>query len=335
MENRKGVEAVVSAFDKVSRAEWMEKITTDLKGKEMSSLNWEFDNDLNISPFANSEDVNNRHSDIAFDPKWELAEEFDVSDEAVSNAEILEALSFGAETIMLVVHDVPDWSVLLKDVALEMIKTYVIPDEGIGQAVIASIKEWLEAQGNAPDATISVRSGGGLTMDQANLRAEKSAIDVLVHTLKQGISATEDGYDDEHIECVAHIGDSFFVEVARLRALKILWHNILAATSKSGPTLFVESRFAPEAMNSDVHMNMISAGSKALAAICGGSDRVLIAPSDPEADLFSRRISRNIHHIFRMESKLDTIPDPVQGSWYLEKLTAQMVEAAWKQLTED
>jgi methylmalonyl-CoA mutase len=131
---------------------------------------------------------------------------------------------------------------------------------------------------------------------------------------------------------VVEIGDAYFIEIARLRALRILWSNSLAALGHEKPSLFVEGRFANRDMSEDVHQNMIAAGSKALSAITGGVDRLIIAPSDTKPSAFHRRISRNIHHVLRYESKIDTIDDPVQGSYYLENLTRQLVEKAWSQL---
>ena len=80
---------------------------------------------------------------------------------------------------------------------------------------------------------------------------------------------------------------------------------------------------------------MIRASSIALSAVIGGADRIVIPPSsaDVESSTFHRRIARNLHHLYRMESKLESAPDPAKGAYYLEKLTNQIAAAVWKRLT--
>ena len=164
------------------------------------------------------------------------------------------------------------------------------------------------------------------------MHPERTVAESLAKTIHEGIQLITSGYDQDTVECVVEIGDSYFVEIARLRALRILWANSLAALDLDKPALFVEGRFSNRDMSDDVHHNMIAAGSKALSAISGGVDRLIIANPDSNSTAFHRRISRNIHHILRYESKLDVIDDPVKGAYYIENLTIQLVRKAWSKL---
>lgn len=337
-----GTDSILEAFEEVSKEEWLSKIREDLRGKDIGEMDWDFDDDLTIRPFVHGDDIKAGSSDIGFEAHWEIAEEFTVIHEGDANKEILEALAGGCEIIMLRVKDLPDWSALLDRVNLGMIKTYVIPGiDEMTQALISSLDDFLQT---IPDSIkqpsdskaplVHIRNDKSVIGEPAHLHLDKTVVVGLAKTIHEGIQLITQPYDHDTVECVVEIGDAYFVEIARVRALRILWANSLAALGLDKPTLFVEGRFSNRDMTEDVHHNMISAGSKALSAISGGVDRLIIAHSDPNPTSFHRRISRNIHHILRYESKLDVIEDPVKGAYYIEQLTRQLVESAWSKLLD-
>ena len=142
-----------------------------------------------------------------------------------------------------------------------------------------------------------------------------------------------------------NIGISYFIEIAKLRAFKLLWANVLDAhgfnnPSNSGsknlaPT--IHAYISPETQVEDVHTNKIRATTQAMSAVLGGVNMLTIAPSDAlstESSDFSRRIARNVQHLLQMESYLDKVADPAAGSFYIEKLTNQIAEAVWQQFQE-
>lgn len=128
------------------------------------------------------------------------------------------------------------------------------------------------------------------------------------------------------------IGSSYFVEIAKLRAFKLLWGNVLSAYKvvPSMPCIFAFT--SPITPNDDVNMHKIQATTEAMSAVIGGINTLTVAPS--EASDFGRRIARNVHHLLSMESYLDRVADPSAGSYYIEKLTEQLAEAVWKQFQE-
>ncbi len=132
------------------------------------------------------------------------------------------------------------------------------------------------------------------------------------------------------------VGPSYFVEIAKLRAFKLLWMNVLQAWSASPVYPVLDVRFAPEAYTADHNSNLIRATTMAMSAVLGGADRLSVRPFDggpgePTAHpaAFGRRMARNVQHLLKMESFFAEIPDPAAGSYYVEKLTAQLAEAAW------
>ncbi len=122
----------------------------------------------------------------------------------------------------------------------------------------------------------------------------------------------------------------YFPEIAKIRALRILWHNLLDSyhlKNKPGVRIFSEIEQDPAAETP--YNNLILSVSKAMCAVLGGADMILIHPFDASLQ-FSRRITRNIQHILRDEAHFGKVADPAAGSYYIEKLTDEIAEKAWK-----
>jgi methylmalonyl-CoA mutase len=331
MESKDGLTAITASFEATDTDGWFEKIVADLKGRSLEDTAWQYDEDLSILPFAGRSESGHYGADIGFQPDWEIAEEFYGQNEAEANNRILEALRGGCETLLIHIDEIPDWPVLLRDVRLDMIRTYIMPPAEIQAATVEALNRWVFDTG-APADHILVRSNQIATMGAAHEASRETVVDLLVKTLSAGLDSVETTDSVDSIECVAEIGPHFFIEVARLRALRILWQNILEGLGRKGPNLFLEVRMASKFLSEDMHQNMIAAGSKAIAAICGGADRLVINPSPEHDDALNRRIARNVNHILKYESNLNRIPDPVKGSYYMEGLVEQLVRKAWDKL---
>ena len=129
------------------------------------------------------------------------------------------------------------------------------------------------------------------------------------------------------------VGISYFVEIAKLRAFKLLWGNLLAAYG-AVPTLpHLDVVASADTQGEDEHTNKIKATTQAMSSVIAGVQRLTIAPSDAskkaESADFSRRVARNVQHLLQMESYLDKVADPSAGSYYIETLTNTFAEKAW------
>ncbi|MEN8006156.1 MAG: methylmalonyl-CoA mutase family protein [Candidatus Krumholzibacteriota bacterium] len=136
------------------------------------------------------------------------------------------------------------------------------------------------------------------------------------------------------------IGTDFFLEIARLRALRVLWTRVLAACgcdpaiagANAGATVHARTS-RRTGTRLDPHVNMLRATTQAMSAVLGGVDSLSVAPFDEAAGLpdgFSRRIARNVQLILAHECHLDHVTDPAGGSWYVEKLTAEVAARTWE-----
>ncbi|MFM2268850.1 MAG: hypothetical protein RL757_2291, partial [Bacteroidota bacterium] len=131
------------------------------------------------------------------------------------------------------------------------------------------------------------------------------------------------------------IGKSYFLEIAKIRALKILLATIFRAYGASVERIFIDAQVSARTQSAAVHQNKIVATTQAMSAVLGGSNRLTIAPSDAilgePSSPFSRRIARNVQHLLAFESYLDQVEDPAAGSYYIEQLTEQLSQRVWQQ----
>lgn len=133
------------------------------------------------------------------------------------------------------------------------------------------------------------------------------------------------------------VGSDFFMEVSKLRAARLLWANIVEAfggdeeaqkmTLHATTSVFTKS-------NLDPYVNMLRTTTEAFSAAIGGAESINIDSYQQGSDAFSRRIARNTHYILKEESFLSKVVDPAAGSYYVEKLTHQLAEEAWKLFQE-
>ncbi|NTW98790.1 MAG: methylmalonyl-CoA mutase [Geobacteraceae bacterium] len=131
------------------------------------------------------------------------------------------------------------------------------------------------------------------------------------------------------------IGSNFFMEIAKLRAARMLWAHIVQAYSGEEEAQKLDviaetSRFTQTIY--DPYVNILRATTQSFAGIIGGVDALCVIPFDDpigDSDEVSKRIARNIQLMFRNEFDLLRPVDPAGGSWYIERLTCQIAEAAW------
>ena len=134
------------------------------------------------------------------------------------------------------------------------------------------------------------------------------------------------------------VGRRYFLEIAKIRAFKLLWLNVLQTWGTLPEYPFTAVHFDPDVYTDDLYTNMIRATTMAMSGVLGGAERLTVLPCDAGRETqatypqeFSRRIARNVQHLLKMESGFDRIADPAAGSYYIEKLTLQLAEHAWKE----
>ncbi|PGS50633.1 methylmalonyl-CoA mutase family protein [Bacillus sp. AFS041924] len=132
------------------------------------------------------------------------------------------------------------------------------------------------------------------------------------------------------------IGSNFFMEIAKLRAARMIWAKIVKELggNEASQKMKIHSRTSAWTKTIyDPYVNILRGTVEAFAGVIGGSDTLQVSPFDESiksSDEFSRRIARNTHLIIDKESNLSKVNDPAGGSWYIESLTYTLAEKAWE-----
>ena len=156
--------------------------------------------------------------------------------------------------------------------------------------------------------------------------------------VEAGVDATEAA---KKIKFNFGISSNYFLEIAKFRAARMLWANIVkqyepkcdcvckmkahAETSTFNLTLF------------DAHVNMLRTQTEAMSAALAGVDSITVSPFDKAyqvADDFSERIARNQQLLLKEECHFDKVVDPAAGSYYIENLTTSIAQQAWSLFLE-
>jgi len=134
------------------------------------------------------------------------------------------------------------------------------------------------------------------------------------------------------------IDTQFFSEIAKLRAIKILWKAFSSAYGVSAN--FALPIVAETSLRSysklDIYVNLLRAGNEAFSALIGGADVFTVHPHDvlTKPTDQSIRIARNVLLVLKEESFVQNMVDPSGGSYFIETLTSEYVEKAWELFLE-
>ncbi len=218
--------------------------------------------------------------------------------------------------------------------------TYIYPPEP-SMRIVADIIEYTSAE--MPKFNSISISGYHMQEAGANLVQE------LAYTLADGReyvrAAIARGMDVDafagRLSFFFCIGMNFFMEVAKLRAARLLWYRVMSEFAPKNPKSSMLRTHCQTSgvslQEQDPYNNVVRTAYEAMAAALGGTqslhtnalDEAIALPTD-----FSARIARNTQLILQEETGITHVVDPLAGSYYVEKLTADLAEQAWKLMSE-
>ena len=391
-------------FPPVSTQEWMDKITTDLKGADFNKkLVWKANEGFDVLPFYRKEDTENLpfsdflHENFAYlrgshseNNDWLIRQNIEVSDYEAANNKALNLLMRGVDSLGFMITDAAtisksNFETLLKDIYMESVELNFL-SAGNADKIVSILGEIVAERGLKPDdlkgsieadpigrllmnGTLCIPVGDGFdylasltksaamfpnlkTIDFNAAHLSDSGANIVME-LGYALSAgceymaqlTERGVDTRltasKIKFSFGAGPDYFMEIAKLRAARMLWSlalkgfipegyedykmNIHSATSRWNKTVY------------DPNVNMLRTQTEAMSAITGGANSVTVNPFDisfRQPDEFSERVARNQQLILKEEVFLDKVADPAGGSYYIENLTHLIAENAWKLFVE-
>jgi|TARA_B100000902_G_scaffold39735_1_gene47270 methylmalonyl-CoA mutase len=218
--------------------------------------------------------------------------------------------------------------------------TYIYPPEP-SMRIVADIIEYTSNE-MPKFNSISI---SGYHMQEAGA----SLVQELAYTLADGKEyvkkAIEKGLDIDafagRLSFFFAIGMNFFMESAKLRAARLLWHRIMTELGAKNPrSKMLRTHCQTSGVSlqeQDPYNNVIRTAYEAMSAVLGGTqslhtnalDEAMALPTD-----FSARIARNTQLILQEETGVSNVVDPLAGSYYVEKLTADLADAAWELIEE-
>ena len=368
-----------SEFPPASKADWLAKIQKDLKGKSINDLFYKVGdlqfspflskNDLveNVAPLAHGRETNH----------WDINENILVkNDFKKANSLALKALAGGASALCFEMEAFPkaaDLEILLNDIELDYIQTAFSEKTRNQNSLpfLKNLKQYIEKMGKNPAEirgsvhydpfadgrrdikmatelvlwatehlpqfkVITVQETYQVDVAKSLTAIFKSAIDYLDEIEKRGVSIEK---LSNVIQFSITIGTQFFVDIAKIRTLKILWGNVLAAYGVEPKLPFIVANTHNVPNDANPHTPKIQAATQAMAATIGGVNVLTVTPSDAfsgamsgESSDFNRRIARNVQHLLQAESGFTHVVDPAAGSYFVETLTQQLCESVWNDL---
>jgi methylmalonyl-CoA mutase len=218
--------------------------------------------------------------------------------------------------------------------------TYIYPPEP-SMRIVADIIEYT-ARNMPRFNSISI---SGYHMQEAGATADQELAFTIADGLEYVRAARAKGLDVDdfapRLSFFFAIGMNFFMEVAKLRAARLLWHRVMSGFEPQKPqSLMLRTHCQTSGVSlteQDPYNNVVRTAYEALAAVLGGTqslhtnsfDEALGLPTD-----FSARIARNTQLILAEETGITHVVDPLGGSYYVEALTDALADKAWSLIEE-
>lgn len=355
-----------TTFPPGDKLAWLAQVRKELKDDlAPDTLRWQLPEGFAAEPYYTADEVAGLPlADIQaaqkVQPGWLNAPEYVIDDQS-DNARLRDALSRGADALVLSVSDTTDLTRLLHGIKLSETPVY-FRLAGNSAAFVRTLKTVAPYQirgGLLPERITNpatLAEATRLTADSPQFRT----IGISGHDFHNaGATATQElaftlarlaeQYDalaragltiDELVPKTwlsVSVGTSYFTEIARLRALRVLLKRFLLTLTQ--PPTADYSLFTVHCQTSTFYdatatpyTNLLRATTEAMAAVIGGCDLLTVHPYDTVLDSsteFSERIARNVSVLLKEESYLDKVADPSAGSYYVETLTHGLAERAW------
>ena len=317
-------EKLFEDFTPTNFEDWIAKIHSDLKGKTIESLKREIHDQFDTSPFLTKEDLKGSPSPLDLPKRWKIIEDFRDQD-ATSINHLIRSLEGGAEGIHLTTRQYEE----------------IRSNKSIFWDMITVL---LEEQGANPELEVSALKCWKTSFLATNQDVLKShfiieftdpvrAISNWLLEIVEQIDHLEEGQLAEYLsECwhTVEIGPHYILEIARLRAIRIVWDQVLKDYGHRQPCMLY-ARIGSKVRDASAYQNMINYSTAALSAAIGGADMIQIESlnDDKLSSATQSRIPRNIQHLMQLESHLDKVKDPAAGSYVIESLSQKIASEAW------
>lgn len=349
-------------YKSVSAKAWKQKIQLDLKGDDYNeALIWNSPEGIDVKPFYHADEFKNLpETSTTKATSWKICQTIYVSNVEHANIKTIDVLNRGADSIKFIVPT-KDISIdkLLKDIDLTSTPIHFelqfLSEEFIKKTINISSNSKIHL--NIDIIGNLAKTGNwyynlnkdheileSIVLNSASLQSILS-IDVslyqnaganIVQQLAYGLAHANEYLNHfgkkvvNQINFNVSIGTNYFFEIAKLRALQLLWKTLASEYSENVSTCHIYA--TPTKRNKtiyDYNTNMLRTTTECMSAILGGAHTISNLPYDSvyhKDNEFGERISRNQLLILKHESYFNKVNNPADGSYYIENLTHQMAE---------
>lgn len=353
-------DAVRAAFPPTPTEAWLERVAADLRGAPLDRLTWQMPEGIALRPFYRAEDLDARTLPALSRPPearaWRLRQDIRAADAESANRLARRALDGAADLVGFRFGDADGWA----PSSLPLLAAGLPPEHLVLECDVEAVAPLRAEAGGArfttdalaardANAALQLLAGddGWLLVDAAAIHDEGgTAVDELAVALgavseylarlrSLGLGS---GAAAARLRIRLGAGPRYFVEIAKLRALRALLPHVLDAYDagpRDLPVEVVTSRWTMTAY--DPHTNLLRATTAAAAALVGGCRELIVRPHDAATGLPSDdalRLARNLARILQHEAHLDAVEDPAAGSYYAEVLTDTLARTAWARFQE-
>ena len=396
-------EKLFAEFPAVPTAQWEEVITADLKGADYErKLVWRTGEGFNVRPYYRAENLEGLRflgSQAGEFPyvrgthahnRWRIHQTVTVADPAAANAEALQLLGSGVDSLGFHVakaeFSAADLDMLLRDIHLPAVDLVFCGEKmgHVADLVLAKIEKeglakedahvmfcidplvkGLSSKGDfcSPDGkecfarmvelirktkeykhirivsvSAQIFGNSGSTIVEELAFALSAGHDYLVRLMDAGLTIDEAA---RKLRFSFSVSSNYFLEIAKLRAARMLWANIVKGYNPekncTGKMMIHAETSRWNQSVYDPYVNMLRGTTEAMSAAIGGVHSLEVTPFDRAFEApteFAKRIARNVELLLKHESHFDQVVDPAGGSYYIENLTQSIAAEAWKLFLE-
>lgn len=357
--------ALFEEFEEVSAKQWKQKIQVELNGEDYNEkLIYKSRDGINVKPFYHADDIR-EILDVPSPSGWEICENIFVASEEISNKRALKVLKRGAESLWFILpSEKIDLEILFQKIDLSTTPVYITP-EFLSEDFFENLNTFLAGKDHQVTVQQDIvgnlaRSGNWFySMDRdkeilLNIAAKNFFPFLCVDaTLYQNAGATipqELAYSLAHaneylnlfsekeedpgtfrIQFLVSSGSNYFFEIAKLRALRILYASLAAEYNVDENCRILGQPTKRDKTLYDYNVNLLRTTTQAMSLVIGGANAVYNMPYDAifhKNNEFGDRIARNQLLVLKHESYLDKVSNAAEGAYYIEELTSQFAEKA-------
>lgn len=357
-----------SNFHEISSKAWKQKIQYELQGEDYNSkLVWESPEGIKVKPFYNTEDLKTLEiSGVPKDNGWSIAQGIYAGNAKMGNKKALDAITRGAECIYFTIpsteinihellHEIDlgqtSLHFNLQFLSYDFVRSILAATENHHHKVFTNIDiighlarngNWqykLDQDHKILGEILNLNHDQTLGVDVALYgNAGANMVQQLAYALSHAneyLNHLNDHHKDRlkrtTITFKVSVGGNYFFEIAKLRALRILFGTLAREYGALEQCHIIATPTLRNKTLYDYNTNMLRSATECMSAILGEADTILNMPYDAiyhKVNEFGQRMARNQLLILKNESYFDKVNNAADGAYYIESITHQLSSKA-------